>query len=402
MTRPYRFSTCPMRSPMATARSCSGASDVIATGDIYNSDIYPPIDVRRGGSIDGEIEALNRVLDMSVTEYMSQGGTMIVPGHGWISDSADMGYYRDMLMIIRDRIQSLIDKGMTLEQVKAAKPTMDYDPRVWKTSRSDGSICRGRLRQSEAKEDEIVLQKHQGDSHAHSVFFVVDCGNDRRRKSDGRSPPLLYRSLQCRQNDNDKRKNHPDRASFSSLLLLCRVAGRRMAPQQWAIEGASAGQFAQQGVDANCVSRGRPRGSDRQPVAHPKQHSGAAGEDRSDVRMANRGGHVLQKPSSSEPGSSRPIASAIVACACVSDPAMMQAQGERRQRAAASDGEGFGSNRSHRLLDRSSDRRLARAHVHCSQRGLRQWSARRQSPWSAPVGSVSAPTPRRTATFPTT
>jgi glyoxylase-like metal-dependent hydrolase (beta-lactamase superfamily II) len=104
------------------------ASDVIATGDIYNSDIYPPIDLRRGGSIDGEIEALNRVLDMSVTEYMAQGGTMIVPGHGWISDSADMGYYRDMLMIIRDRIQSMIDKGMTLEQVKAAKPTMDYDP----------------------------------------------------------------------------------------------------------------------------------------------------------------------------------------------------------------------------------------------------------------------------------
>jgi glyoxylase-like metal-dependent hydrolase (beta-lactamase superfamily II) len=103
-------------------------SDVIATGDIYNSEIYPPIDLRRGGSIDGVIAALNKVLDMSVTEYMSQGGTMILPGHGWISDSADVGYYRDMLMIIRDRIQSMIDNGMTLEQVKAAKPTMDYDP----------------------------------------------------------------------------------------------------------------------------------------------------------------------------------------------------------------------------------------------------------------------------------
>jgi cyclase len=104
------------------------ASDVIATGDIYNSDIYPPIDLRRGGSIDGVIDALSKILDMSVTEYMSQGGTMIVPGHGWISDSGDMGYYRDMLMIIRDRIQSMMDKGMTLEQIKAAKPTMDYDP----------------------------------------------------------------------------------------------------------------------------------------------------------------------------------------------------------------------------------------------------------------------------------
>jgi glyoxylase-like metal-dependent hydrolase (beta-lactamase superfamily II) len=103
-------------------------SDVIATGDIYNSDVYPPIDLSRGGSIDGEIEALNRVLDMSVTEYMSQGGTMIIPGHGWLSDSGDVGYYRDMLIIIRDRIQNMIDKGMTLVQVKAAKPTMDYDP----------------------------------------------------------------------------------------------------------------------------------------------------------------------------------------------------------------------------------------------------------------------------------
>jgi glyoxylase-like metal-dependent hydrolase (beta-lactamase superfamily II) len=103
-------------------------SDVIVTGDIYNSDIYPPIDLSRGGSINGEIEALSKVLDMGVTEYMSQGGTMIIPGHGWISDAGDMGYYRDMLMIIRDRIQNMIDKGMTLEQVKAAKPTMDYDP----------------------------------------------------------------------------------------------------------------------------------------------------------------------------------------------------------------------------------------------------------------------------------
>ncbi|MET0211914.1 MAG: MBL fold metallo-hydrolase, partial [Vicinamibacterales bacterium] len=103
-------------------------ADVIAAGDIYNSDVYPPIDVDRGGSINGVIDALNRLVDMSVTEFMSQGGTMIVPGHGWISDAADVGYYRDMLMIVRDRIQGMVDKGMTLAQVKAAKPTMDYDP----------------------------------------------------------------------------------------------------------------------------------------------------------------------------------------------------------------------------------------------------------------------------------
>lgn len=103
-------------------------SDVIAAGDVYNSDIYPPIDVDRGGSINGVIQALVKIVDMSVTEFMSQGGTMIIPGHGWLSDAGDVGYYRDMLVVIRDRIQSMIDSGMTLDQVKAAKPAMDYDP----------------------------------------------------------------------------------------------------------------------------------------------------------------------------------------------------------------------------------------------------------------------------------
>jgi glyoxylase-like metal-dependent hydrolase (beta-lactamase superfamily II) len=103
-------------------------ADVIATGDVYNSDIYPPIDVSKGGSIDGEIESLSKLAHLCVTEFMSQGGTMLVPGHGWISDGGDLGYYRDMMIIIRERIQSMIDKGMTLAQVKAAKPTMDYDP----------------------------------------------------------------------------------------------------------------------------------------------------------------------------------------------------------------------------------------------------------------------------------
>jgi hypothetical protein len=59
---------------------------------------------------------------------MAQGGTLIVPGHGWISDSGDVGYYRDMLMVVRDRIRNMIERGMSLEQVKAAKPTLDYDP----------------------------------------------------------------------------------------------------------------------------------------------------------------------------------------------------------------------------------------------------------------------------------
>jgi cyclase len=104
-------------------------SDVIATGDVFNLDTYPVIDVKRGGSINGVLNALNALLDYSFAEVRSEGGTMIIPGHGRLGDMSDVGYYRDLLTIIRDRVQDMIKKGMTLEQVKAAKPTLDYDPR---------------------------------------------------------------------------------------------------------------------------------------------------------------------------------------------------------------------------------------------------------------------------------
>jgi len=103
-------------------------SDVIVTGDVFNSDSYPVIDVERGGTIQGVIDALIRITDLAYPEYMGQGGTMIIPGRGHICDVADAGYYRDMLIIVRDRIRDMVQKNMTLEQVKAAKPTMDYDP----------------------------------------------------------------------------------------------------------------------------------------------------------------------------------------------------------------------------------------------------------------------------------
>ena len=104
-------------------------SDVIATGDLYSTTSYPFIDIARGGSIQGVIDALSNIVDLAFPEYIHQGGTLIVPGHGRISDSADVAYYRDMATVIRDRVQTLIDKGMTLEQVKAARPTVDFDPR---------------------------------------------------------------------------------------------------------------------------------------------------------------------------------------------------------------------------------------------------------------------------------
>ncbi len=104
-------------------------SDVIATGDIYVTTTYPIIDLAHGGSLNGIIAALNDMIDIAVPADKEEGGTYVVPGHGRIGDQADLFEYRDMVTIIRDRIQDLINKGKTLEQVKAAKPTADYDGR---------------------------------------------------------------------------------------------------------------------------------------------------------------------------------------------------------------------------------------------------------------------------------
>ena len=102
-------------------------SDVIAAGDVYSTVSYPIIDARNGGSIDGVIDGLNRLLALAIAGEKTEGGTMIVPGHGRISDEADLVEYRDMVTIIRDRVQDMIDRKMTLEQVKKARPTLDFD-----------------------------------------------------------------------------------------------------------------------------------------------------------------------------------------------------------------------------------------------------------------------------------
>jgi glyoxylase-like metal-dependent hydrolase (beta-lactamase superfamily II) len=102
-------------------------SDVIAAGDVYSTVSYPVIDRERGGSIAGVLGALNALLEMAIAGEKTEGGTMIVPGHGRISDEADLVEYRDMATIIRDRVQDMVNRGMTLPQVQAARPTMEYD-----------------------------------------------------------------------------------------------------------------------------------------------------------------------------------------------------------------------------------------------------------------------------------
>jgi glyoxylase-like metal-dependent hydrolase (beta-lactamase superfamily II) len=109
-------------------------SDIIAAGDVYSTMTYPVIDTKHGGSIDGVVNGLNRILRLAIAEFRTEGGTLVVPGHGRLSDSADVAYYRDMVTIIRDRVRAMVAKGMTLEQVKAAKPTVDYDPRYGATN----------------------------------------------------------------------------------------------------------------------------------------------------------------------------------------------------------------------------------------------------------------------------
>lgn len=102
-------------------------SDVISTGAIYDATGYPRFDPQEGGSIDGIIEGLNRILDIAVPGENQEGGTIVIPGRGRLSDETDVANYRDMVTIIRDRIRNMVAKGVPLEQIQRSKPTLDYD-----------------------------------------------------------------------------------------------------------------------------------------------------------------------------------------------------------------------------------------------------------------------------------
>ena len=104
-------------------------SDVIAAGDIFSTTGWPVIDLKRGGSFQGVIDGLNLILRTGLSDFRTEGGTMVVPGSGRPGDLADVGFYRDMLTIVRDRIQDGIKRGLTLEQVKASKPTPGWESR---------------------------------------------------------------------------------------------------------------------------------------------------------------------------------------------------------------------------------------------------------------------------------
>ncbi len=104
-------------------------SDVLVAGHVFDTTQYPVIDRDAGGSIDGYIRGLNLMLDITVPAYLQEGGTYVIPGHGRVADEADVVSFRDMLVIVRARVADLIAQGMTLAQVQAAKPALDYDLR---------------------------------------------------------------------------------------------------------------------------------------------------------------------------------------------------------------------------------------------------------------------------------
>jgi glyoxylase-like metal-dependent hydrolase (beta-lactamase superfamily II) len=114
-------------------------SDVVVAGDVLDTTRFPVIDVARGGSIQGEIAALNHLIELaipSVPIVSREAGTLVIPGHGRVCSQLDVVEYRDMLSIIQDRVRDLIKQGRTLEQIKAAAPTKGYTRRYGSDSGS--------------------------------------------------------------------------------------------------------------------------------------------------------------------------------------------------------------------------------------------------------------------------
>jgi len=104
-------------------------SDVLVTGDLFVTTSFPIIDLEHGGGVNGFIEGLNTALDIMVPAYLQEGGTYAIPGHGRVGDEADVVSYRDMILFVRDRVQHMMEQGMSLRQIIAARPSLDYDLR---------------------------------------------------------------------------------------------------------------------------------------------------------------------------------------------------------------------------------------------------------------------------------
>ena len=103
--------------------------DVISVGALIDYTGYPVIDLKAGGNVQSVIDGLNKVIDLTVPNRKAEAGTLVIPAHGRVLDQPDVVYYQQMVYIVRDRVKDLMDKKMTLDQIKAARPTRDWDTR---------------------------------------------------------------------------------------------------------------------------------------------------------------------------------------------------------------------------------------------------------------------------------
>jgi glyoxylase-like metal-dependent hydrolase (beta-lactamase superfamily II) len=132
-------------------------SDVLVAGDLFTTTQYPVIRLDEGGGVDGFVAGLDMMLDIAVPKYLQEGGTYVIPGHGRVGDEADLVDYRDMVVIVRDRIADLVKQGMTLQQAQATKPALDYDPRYgndkgeWTSAKFTEAIYRDLQKKGGAK-----------------------------------------------------------------------------------------------------------------------------------------------------------------------------------------------------------------------------------------------------------
>jgi cyclase len=105
-------------------------SDVVVAGDVLDKTRFPVIDLAHGGSIQGEIDALNKLIELAIppTPFIYKGvGTYVIPGHGRLCEQNEVVDYRDMVVVVRDVIADMIKQGMTLDQIKAASPAKPYE-----------------------------------------------------------------------------------------------------------------------------------------------------------------------------------------------------------------------------------------------------------------------------------
>ncbi len=135
-------------------------SDVISTGDIFSPRLYPVIDFKNGGSINGEVDALNRILDLTVPADKQEGGTYVIPGHGRLCDEADVVEYRDMVTIIRDRIQDMIKKR---HDARSGEGRQAYDGLRSAVRRDGGFVDYGSVRGSGISKSEPELESQAVD-----------------------------------------------------------------------------------------------------------------------------------------------------------------------------------------------------------------------------------------------